>query len=200
MDFNARIASLSNRLARLEQLVKIAIIEKQDIVPPHLTVKQLPFKLSSFSDALLNNLDHGLVFVDRKGQSFYCKNENVLFQVLITSNNHDRAFEVDVKATIPANPLTGHEETLAKKTFEIDNTLFCVDEMSQKVLSFMNIVLTEKVKHSHPTHIKLASTQNLFDVSRRNLAKLASVDIHTRMEIWARNSQPLRTRRDYGSN
>jgi hypothetical protein len=200
MDFNARIASLSNRIARLEQLIKIAIIEKQDIVPPHMTVKQLPFKLNSFKEALLTNLDHGLVFVDHKGNTFYCKDENVLFQVDISSINHDRGFEVDVKGTIPANPISGHEEHLAKKTFEIDNTMTAVDEISQKILSFMNIVLIEKKKHDHPTQVKLASTQNLFDVSRRNLAKLASVDIHTRMEIWARNSQPLRTRRDYGSN
>ena len=180
---------------------KLAIIEKQDIVPPEFAMKLL--SADGFEEDLLNLIEREFVFVTRVGNVIWIRNDDVALQ--LNAKAHGTNLELNAKAFTlnPVNP-TKHD-ILATHTFEVVNTPNAVEEVAPQLVKFMAQTLEKKNQHSNAKKLKLASV--FYNETMRNLARYTANNPMAKKAFLKGASasmgqtlqQPLRTRRDYGS-
>jgi len=199
-----KLASQARQTVRsliASRMDKLAIIEKQDIVPPEFAMKLL--SADGFEEDLLDLIEREFVFVTRVGNVIWIKNDDVALQ--LNAKAHGTSLELNAKAFTlnPVNP-TKHD-ILATHTFEVVNTPNAVHEVAPQLVKFMAQTLEKKNQHSNAKKLKLASV--FYNETMRNLARYTANNPMAKKAFLKGASasmgqtlqQPLRTRRDYGS-
>lgn len=200
MDTFASDARQTIRSLMASKMDKLAIIEKQDIVPPEMAMKLM--SVEAFESDLLDLMEREFVFVGRFGDVLWINNDDVAFE--FACKKHGTNLSVDVKAFTlnHANP-TKHD-VLATHTFEVVNSKNAVDEIAPQIVKFMAHTLEQKNQHSNAKKLKLASV--FYNETMRNLARYTANNPMAKKAFlkgasasMSQTQQPLRTRRDYGS-